>query len=169
MHMTVQIEELVLSSHHKRPAEIARESMGQKASDVNESLFAWLQNGYLLGATTIEERESWVEWELLETLAQSLNWLLPSSSQKGDQSNFSKSPFAIEVLFYEGKPQQPSPVAASAGQKTSKVGAFLTTINQGLNHAVQSLTNNYQDKDQLQVPECTFMTALMNLVCLAIS
>ena len=71
--------------------------------------------------------------------------------------------------MYEGKPNQASPVHANAAQtKTSKVGAFFSSINNGLNQAVQSLTTQYLDMTA-QLPECTFMTALMNLICLAIS
>ena len=140
--------------------------------DVNESIFAWLQNGYLLGSNNKTERELWAEWELIETLAQSLDWLFPENkkSKKEDFGSFAKSPAAIEVLMYEGKPSQPSPVhAATAHAKSSKVGAFFTSINNGLNQAVQSLTTQYLDSQHLQVPDCTFMTALMNIVCLAIS
>lgn len=149
------------------------------SSDVNEPLFNWLQP-YLLGSGQ-PDGESWAEWELIETLAQALDWLLPSAvaskkTAKDKQpkpeelSIFFKTASAIEILMYEGKPSQPSPVAAtSTNPKQSKVGAFFNTINHGLNQAVSTLTTHYLDSQHTQVPECTFMTALMNLICLAIS
>jgi hypothetical protein len=82
---------------------------------VNESLFAWLQNGYLLGSSGKNDGEAWAEWELLETLAQSLDWLMPNGKKSSKYfENFPKSASAIEILMYEGKPNQPSPVHANA-------------------------------------------------------
>lgn len=124
----------------------------------------------MLGSSGKNDGESWAEWELIETLAQSLEWLLPVGKKPTkDFEAFLKSASAIEILMYEGKPSQPSPVHANATQaKTSKVGAFFSSINNGLNQAVQSLTTQYLDSSA-QLPDYNFMTALMNLICLAIS
>jgi hypothetical protein len=58
-------------------------------------------------------------------LAQSLDWLLAPQAER-----FAKQPNAVEILMYEGKPSQPSPVhATNLERKHSKVGAFFTSIN----------------------------------------
>jgi hypothetical protein len=59
----------------------------------------------LLGSSGKNDGEAWAEWELLETLAQSLEWLMPTSKKSAkDLENFPKSAAAIEILMYEGKP-----------------------------------------------------------------
>jgi hypothetical protein len=59
----------------------------------------------LLGSSGKNDGEAWAEWELLETLAQSLDWLMPKDKKTvKDFDNFSKSAAAIEILMYEGKP-----------------------------------------------------------------
>jgi hypothetical protein len=58
-----------LSSHQKQPEELTLNLSAKATSDVNESLFAWLQNGYLLGSSNKAEGELWAEWDLIETLA----------------------------------------------------------------------------------------------------
>jgi hypothetical protein len=68
----------------------------------------------LLGSSGKNDGESWAEWELIETLAQSLEWLLPAGKKPTkDFEAFPKSASAIEILMYEGKPSQPSPVHAN--------------------------------------------------------
>lgn len=69
VHITMQVEELILSSHSKSPTVLASEQNAKiHLSEVNESLFTWVQRGFLLITDNQNDGEGWAEWDLIEAL-----------------------------------------------------------------------------------------------------
>ena len=76
VHLTLQVEELILSSHQKT-IDAEQSSDVQKNSDyvdVNDSVFRWIQRDYLsyqIGSGS--SMNLWAEWDLVEALLSQLN------------------------------------------------------------------------------------------------
>ena len=87
IHITMQVEELILSSHQKKiEIDVTQNSETQKRKlpdayvDVNEPLFRWVQRDYLAYYNGSGSSQSlWAEWDLVEALLTQVNPLFQES------------------------------------------------------------------------------------------
>jgi len=152
VHLAILIEELSLSSHDKQ-------KVSQSFSpfeDVNSGLLNWVSKDYLLYSFGSNEKLLWQEWEVTESLFKILDLVFPPSllpSQTSPQA-IEKTVFAllekssadefaadVELLMHEGQFG-----ASSSSEKKSPSSGNLNIL-----------------------PENTFMKAILNMACLAIT
>ena len=80
VHLTLQVEELILSSHQKVIE--TDQSNGDATADVNESFFRWIQRDYLFyqnGSGSSFQQNLWAEWDLVESLLMQVDPLFHES------------------------------------------------------------------------------------------
>ena len=78
VHITLQIEELILSSQCKKIDMSTYSTEMRNHSEVNESLFRWVQRDFLLYLSgSADSHQLWAEWDLVEALLTQLNQLFP--------------------------------------------------------------------------------------------
>ena len=120
IHITMQVEELILSSHQKTIESPNSETM-KNSVDVNESVFRWIQRDFLSYQNGSGSDQSlWAEWELVEALLTQINPLFP------------------DTLFGYS-----APTAAKSGQaETSTSDQFFTQNSIEIEQNVISLLQN---------------------------
>ena len=88
IHITMQVEELILSSHQKRieidqtwNSETQKKKQPDGYVDVNEPLFKWIQRDYLTyyNGSGSSQQSLWAEWDLVEALLTQVNPLFQES------------------------------------------------------------------------------------------
>ena len=76
VHITLQVEELIFSSHGKKIDLSTYSTDIKNHSEVNESLFRWVQRDFLMYSSgSAESQQLWAEWDLVEALLTQLNQL----------------------------------------------------------------------------------------------
>ena len=92
MHLTLQVEELILSSHQKTIDAEQSSDMQRNAdyADVNDSLFRWIQRDYLAYQNgSGSSMGLWAEWDLVEALLCQVNPLFHESIYGKQDANSS--------------------------------------------------------------------------------
>ena len=92
MHLTLQVEELILSSHQKTIDAEQSSDVQRNAdyADVNDSLFRWIQRDYLAYQNgSGSPMGLWAEWDLVEALLCQVNPLFHESIYGKQDANSS--------------------------------------------------------------------------------
>ena len=92
MHLTLQVEELILSSHQKTIDAEQSSDVQRNAdyADVNDSLFRWIQRDYLAYQNgSGSSMGLWAEWDLVEALLCQVNPLFHESIYGKQDANSS--------------------------------------------------------------------------------